>query len=516
MRVVHEDERSILFCDREPIRWRGAEGVGGVAWAEGEPWRDGVASWEDAAIRDACGLAIEGRRRLVHSSVSGLARLYWLDEGGATYFASRIDPLVMSSPGPLSVDWDAWASTMILRYPLRERTPFAEIRRLGPYSTIRRRLGRNRVEHPSWPWAEVEPGLDLDEGADAWVAALREMLDPLPQRLICPLSGGRDSRIVICGVPPGRDVTALTVDDDEGSRFEEDHAEPVARALGVEHEELRGTAEDYPADWDARARAVEYQFVDHPWLVPLARRIDGAAAPVLDGGAIDITFQAGERFYTAAALDTSRPREASVALWETVRRFGHAQLALVERFRDPLVERAREQFMAEMRRFEGHPSQGILGVYWTRTVRGTSSYPNGLLGDRARMIVPGASHALASIALAIPSEAKRGAHLYSAVLGRLAPQIADLPSTTGSDRSPPTLPRRWCSEPALAAYRGLVATGPLAGRVAPELRAWLETPAPGELGGHLRMGLESVALLHAWWQRYRDRLGEVDAAELFG
>ena len=516
MRIVHEDERSILFCDREPIRWRGADGIGGLAWVEGEPWRDGVASWEDAAIRGACGLAIEGRRRLVHSSVSGLARLYWLDEGGATYFASRIDPLVTSSPGALSVDWDAWASTMILRYPLRERTPFAEIRRLGPYSTIRRRLGRNRVEHPSWPWAEVEPGLGLDEGADAWVAALREMLDPLPRQLICPLSGGRDSRIVICGVPPGRDLTALTVDDDEGARFEEDRAEPVVRALGVKHEELRGTAEDYPADWDTRARAVEYQFVDHPWLVPLAERIDGVAVPVLDGGVIDITFQAGERFYTAAALDTSRPREASAALWETLRRFGHAQLALVDRFRDPLVERAREQFMAEMRRFEGHPSQGILGVYWTRTVRGTSSYPNGLLGDRARMIVPGASHALASIALAIPSEAKRGAHLYSAVLGRLAPQVAHLPSTTGSDRSPPTLPRRWCSEPALAAYRELVATGPLAGRVAPELRAWLETPAPGELGGHLRMGLESVALLHAWWQRYSDRLREVDAAELFG
>ena len=71
--------------------------------------------------------------------------------------------------------------------------------------------------------------------------------------------------------------------------------------------------------------------------MPLAERIDGVAVPVLDGGVIDITFQAGERFYTAAALDTSRPREASAALWETLRRFGHAQLALVDRFRDPLV-----------------------------------------------------------------------------------------------------------------------------------------------------------------------------------
>ena len=28
------------------------------------------------------------------------------------------------------------------------------------------------------------------------------------------------------------------------------------------------------------------------------------------------------------------------------------------------------------------------------------------------------------------------------------------------------------------------------------------------------MGLEAVALFHAWWRRYRDRLGEVDASEL--
>ena len=112
----------------------------------------------------------------MHSSVSGLARLYWLEDRGATYFASRIDPLVTGSPRPLSVDWDAWAATMILRYPVGGRTPFAEIRRLGPYSTLRRRLGRTRVEHPPWPWAEIEPGLSLDEGADAWVDALREML----------------------------------------------------------------------------------------------------------------------------------------------------------------------------------------------------------------------------------------------------------------------------------------------------------------------------------------------------
>jgi hypothetical protein len=515
MRVVHEDERSILLCDREPIRWRGGS-ARGLAWIEGDVWRGGAASWEQASTLGACGLAIEGGRRLVHSSVSGQARLYWLEDRGATYFASRVDPLAAGSPRPLSVDWDAWAATIVLRYPVRERTPFAEIRRLGPFTTLRRRLGRTRVGRPPWPWAEIEPSLGLDQGADAWVAALRETLEPLPRPLLCPLSGGRDSRIALCAVAADREVTALTVDDDEGGRFEEQHAEPVARALGVAYEELRGRAEDYVADWTERARRVEYQFVDHPWLVPLARRLDGARAPVLDGGTIDTTFQAGERFYTPATLDTSRPREASAALWETLRGYGHAQLALAERCRRPLVARAREQFMAEMRRFEGHPSQAILGAYWTRTVRGSSSYPHGLLGDVARVIVPGARHEVASAALAIPSATKRGGHLYQAVFGRLAPEIADLPSTTGSERSAPRLARRWRSEPAIAAYRELLADGPLAAHVAPELRAWLEGSSRGELDGHLRVGLEAVALLHAWWRRYRGRLGEVDASELLG
>ena len=66
----------------------------------------------------------------------------------------------------------------------------------------------------------------------------------------------------------------------------------------------------------------------------------------------------------------------------------------------------------------------------------------------------------------------------------------------------------------MAAYRELLTHGPLAGQIAPELSAWLEAPSPGELDGHLRLGMEAVALLHAWWRRYRDRLGEVDAAEL--
>lgn len=56
--------------------------------------------------------------------------------------------------------------------------------------------------------------------------------------------------------------------------------------------------------------------------------------------------------------------------------------------------------------------------------------------------------------------------------------------------------------------------GPLASHLSPELREWLSAPRRGELSPDLRLGMEAVSLLHSWWHRYRDRLREVDPADL--
>jgi hypothetical protein len=513
MRQVHDDGRSILFCDREPARWAG-ERERGLAWIEGDLWRGGPSSWQEAARLGGCGLVVAGRRPFLHSSISGLAPLYWHDDGRATYFASRLDALAGAAPRSLSVDWDAWAAMIALRYPLGERTPFAELRRLRPHATLARRRGRGRVGRPAWPWAEVEPDRGVDEGADAWVAAMRDALAGLGPEVLCPLSGGRDSRLVLCVLPDRSRATALTVADDEGGEFEEQFAVPVARALNVPQTLLAAAPEAYARDWEERARAVEYQFADHAWLVPLARRIAGARAPVLDGMAIDTFFQAGTRFFIEDALDTSRPRFASGALFDSLRGFGRGEDALEPGFAAPLVARAREQFLAELRPFEGHRSQAILGTYATRTVRGVAAYPSRLLGDRARVLVPAIRDEAARAVLAIAPELKYGGSLYEAAFERVAPEIATLPATSTGARTPPRLPRRWRSPAAVAAYRELLAHGPLAGHLAPALRSWLNSPSPGELDGHLRAGMEAIALFHAWWRRYRDRLGEVDGSEL--
>jgi hypothetical protein len=509
---VHEDENSILMLDREPLEWSGTGGRG-LAWVAGARWRGGAERWSDAARQGACGLAISGSP-FVHSAIDGLLPVYWLDDAGAAYFATRLEPLARSVPGRLSVDWDAWSSTFLLRYPLGDRTPFAEIRRLPQHSTLCRREGRTMVESPSWPWAAIHPDRSPSAAAEAAIEALRESTRALGDGVICPLSGGRDSRILLqLLVEHEQAGAALTVGDDAGTGREEDLASPVADALGVRHEVLAPTAADYPDDWALRAERVEHQFVDHAWLAPLARCLDGVSAPVVDGFALDVWMQSGNRFYDPESLEPGvRGRDL---LFDRLRRYGKAQLAFAEPLREPLLARVREQFLVQVDHYTGHPSQALLSLYATRSVRGVGRYPIGLLGHRAWVIVPGAADAFARAALSADPLEKAPHRMYDHILARFG-RIGAMPTTNDAPRRKPTLPRRWRSEPAVAMYRDLLSEGPLAEHLAPELRAWLENPNRGELSGDLRLGMEAIGLFHHWWRRYRPLLSEPLVEDLRG
>jgi hypothetical protein len=516
---AHEDSSSILLLDRAPIEWSGA-GRRGIAWIEGEVWRPRapIGGWKEAADRGLTGLVVDGRKRYLHTALNGLAPVYWMEDGGAVYFASRIDPLVRTAPRRLSIDWQAWAAIIAMRHPLGERTPFAEVRRLPNYATLRRpRLGRGRPQSHTWPWEEIEPRAALSAAADGVAAALEDCLAPLEGDVVCPLSGGRDSRLLFVALArDGKVASAITASDDEGATHEEGLAEPVAAAMGVPLERLEAAAAEYADDWKERARRVEHQFADHAWLMPAARRVEGLAAPVPDGFGFDVFFCSGRHFFTEETLDIRNGGRAARALFDTLRRYGLAHRALLPELHGPIESSAWEQFEAATKRFQGHPSQPILSVYGTRSLRGVSLYSTGLLGSRARTLMPGANSTLGGATLEARPHDKLDGGLYDEVFKRLGPAAGLLPSTTGARRQAPHLPRRWRSTQAISAYKQILAEGPLASYVAPDLLGWLEAPEGVELSGDLRMGMETVGMLHAWWHRYRDILAEVDPSDLLG
>ncbi|HEY6729933.1 MAG TPA: hypothetical protein VI039_02795 [Solirubrobacterales bacterium] len=513
---AHEDQQSILLLDRDPVAWQGAR-QRGLGWVEGDARSPAptYADWRAAGEAGICGLVLDGRQRFLHSAVNGVAPLYWLEHDGAVYFSSRIDPLVQTSPELLSIDWEAWAAILTIRVPVADRTPFAEIKRLPQSSLLRRRFGGTRLREERWLWAEIEPDRSVGVAAEAAAAALGELLAPLPGEILCPLSGGRDSRMLFMELArSGRVAAAITASDDEGELREEELAAPVATAFGVPQERLLGTEADYPTEWEERARRSEYQLVDHAWLVPVAERLAATGSPLPDGLAIDVFASSGPPFYSEEVLDTSDPRAATLALFEMLRHWGHAHVALEESLQEPVVSTARQQYLAAARRFEGHPSQCVLALYSTRTRRGVSTNPTGLFGDRSWTITPGVADPFARAVLSTSLAEKADGKLYRAIFEILAPQIAALPATAEVPRNPPHLPRRWASETALNFHRSSLRDGPLAPHLSPQLLAWIEGPAAAEPDHHLRLGIESVSLFHAWWRRYRDRLREVDPAVL--
>jgi len=533
MREAHRDRGSILLLDRAPIRW-GRWRRRGLAWSElpdaGRPERP--SSWQAAAgALRACGLELDGPRRFVHSSVTGIAPLYYVDREGATYFASRIDPLVAGVGGSFTVDWEAWASILWLTHPVGDQTPFAEVRRLRPLERLRRDGERSRVERPPWPWQRTESTLTVAEGVEPMLAALRAAVRPLAAvPAVSLLSGGLDSRLLLAlAVEAGAsDVRALTLGSEEAQPIQQRLAAEVAGYFGVPHEvrDYRDP-EHYLEVWSEHALAVDFQRVRAPWIAVLGERLGEHRRLALDGLGLDAlaTHSSAEspRFYRREMFEPRRPAELARMLWRETMRMatrGSPTELLSPQVARALARSSRRSFVAEARAFAGHPSQPLLVRYATRTVRGVSSLPDQVLGAHAAVATPFVDDAVVRACLEIDPRDKLGFRLYDALFAAVDPGARRVASTVDPDagRAPGASSRAMRRSPAVAArFERLLAGGPLAPHYGEELRRLLAGGGLAEgLGRTPRLyrGVLALALLGEWRERYSSLLGDVDAGEV--
>jgi hypothetical protein len=521
MSIVHSDAGSILMLDREPIGWRSLR-ARGLAWSEGAPRTGGaIRSWERAATAlPGCGLVIQGRRRFVHSSVTGVGPVYHLSRGDATYFSSRLDALVLAAGGPLSIDWLTWASILTIGWPMGERTQFAEAKRLGPFSVLEHRPEGPSVTADPWPWAKIEPHLSVEEGAPALLEAVRDSVAGwAPASTLCMLSGGLDSRLLLAvlaerGDPPVRAITFATPSPDASIATE------VAAALGVPHELV--TFEDPEAYWELLAeRAVlgDFQYPAHVLWTPLRRRFRELGLPVLDGLAFDTFAAHGGRFYTAEMFDPRRTARMAPLLWRSFRRqvlSSGPRFAFAEPLAAAFSRLSRRQLAAASRPYRGNPNEPILAFYVTRTLRAVSTTPHQVLGSAASVLSPFASDAVARAALRIDPLDKLGHRLYRAVFELLNSPAGQIRSTGDGPRRKRSLDEPRFSDPTITNLQRLLQDSPLAPEFSETLR---ETVSNGALLPALRdRGAYNSALTLAWFglwcERYGPILREFDPAEV--
>jgi hypothetical protein len=516
LETVHEDESSTLLLDREPVSWAGRR-ARGLAWSEGLAAGEPVSSWKQAAQRLACcGLVVEGRDRYVHSSVSGVAPIYYMEDGEATYFASRIDPLVQSAPAGrrLTIDWEAWAGIFVMTAPLGNTTPFREIRRLPPFSTLKHRPGAGpRQRSVAWPWAEI----DLDRkagGGEALIDGLRETIAEIPAGpLVCPLSGGWDSRLLLTLSTQRRDLelSAWTLKSTHRGSDETPYAKKVAKRLKVPITQIpRGKS--FWGDHEKVALRCDYQTTHHGWFMPLARRLREGSHSMLDGLAGGI-FVKGH-FVTGTMLELRTRRERLALLWDYLSNADSLSEVLSERTSNALVKLALRSFQREARALSDSPAQLSLTAYRTRTLRGISLAPTSILGAEATVLTPFTDDRVARAALGIAPERKLDGGLYREVLTAVNPAVGALPSTNDAAETPeqPT-GNREIKRGALQGFGERLESSPLRGEVDPAVMKGkrLRKTLDSSKSAHV---IRALALMAMWQERYRDRLAEIRPEEL--
>jgi hypothetical protein len=440
-----------------------------------------------------------------------------MHDGDATYFASRIDPLVMSHPEQhkLTIDWQAWAGIFLMTAPLGDRTPFLEVRRLPPFTTLKHRPGAGaRQRSAGWPWAEV--GLDQSATTGATlIEGLREAIGEIPAGpLICPLSGGWDSRLLLMLATERQDldVAAWTLKSTHRGSDETPYAKKVAKRLGVPITQIpRGKS--FWGDHEKVALRCDYQTTHHGWFMPLARRLRDGSHSLIDGLAGGI-FVKGH-FVTGPMLQTRTRRERLALLWDYLSNAGTLSEVLSERASKALTKIALRSWQREARALADSPAQLSLTAYRTRTLRGISLAPAAILGAEATVLTPFTDDRVARAALAIPPERKLDGALYRDVLGAVNPAVGALPSTNDAAETPeqPT-GNREIKRGALQGFGDRLESSPLRGEV---------DPAVMKSGKRLRKILDSsksahvirgLALMSMWEERYRDRLAQIEPADI--
>jgi hypothetical protein len=502
---VHRDESSLLLLDRDPVRWDSERGFA-LAWGERLPIQAGRASsLAEAAAAGACGLLVEADRRVVHASVSGVGPLYWRHAGGATYFATAIDPLTRVGAGPLEADWESWAQIIALGYACGDGTPFAAIKRLNPLGALEHGTGADpRIDRGRLAWAEVEP-TESGDVAERIVSALAMELDALDPHvpLASLLSGGLDSRLLLALLANrGLDLAAWTADTEEG-QSQHEMAAAVAAALGITHARVDPVERSFAEELDDAAKSVEHESMLHLPMARLARSLPRDAAAVVNGLGGD-TFVKG-LVLTPEVIEAPDWRRAVGIVFE---RFAPTRAAPFEPGAWQAIRGvAEDAFMGEAQRFADHPSAATLTYYWTRTRRGISQAAMRHFGASRQIVAPLVSDGVVRAALLAPQRAKLDSALYWRVLELVNPEVAKLPSTEAERHTPPGRQRRSeRSRAARAVYIPLLERSPFRPWFSEALRAGLER---GGLGGELRshFGLrrvQALCTLTLWLDRYRD------------
>ena len=489
------------------VRVAGAGTIGGrQGWAWSHSPLPGTAGDDLDHTRlaeDAATVAVQDAGRLqVRTGISGAQGLYhWVDaDGSAAVLASLPTPIVDAGIAAPTADWDAWAQIISTGGPLGDRTPFREVRRLGPEQALTVAAdGRVAVVPRRWEWlGEVPEGAaGLDDVATALDDAVARQARRNPLRIL--LSGGWDSRVLATlAVRHDPATSAWTTSKDAGTAWEELIARQVALQLGLDHRLRQPDARAFEDDLHAYVGTVGYLTAYHVWLHHLARSLADQPGTVLDGLGGGVFF--GGAFPPTVGVGTDQDRRFA----QLVRYLRSAPGVLRPSVETQLTERSRAGFDRATRHLQGHREVDALSAYLTRTLPGIGHGPFGLVAAFSRAASPFLDHDVVTSSMAIPVADRRDRRLYPALLRRWARSVADLGTAVEPAPRHRRRPQRGACVRTATAVRTALVGHPVGELLHPRLRgadiATWQQHLESKADQHI---LRSLWMLALWLDHYR-------------
>jgi hypothetical protein len=232
-----EDSRLVLWAGR-PLRWEGDRAEGRAPldasfyrapahrWAGGVDGRCTVVRYDDAE---------RGLQAFVDSL--GAYPVYRVEAGGVVWLSNRAEPL-RALTGSRAVSLDALAGLLGAGWPLGGRPLWSAVERVAPGAvlSLHPEAGERRRELlPAATTAALcGTGLDANAAADALTESVRGLADWPGRPSIVPVTGGRDSRLVLAAaLRAGFDFAGATGGAPDSPDVEVGRA--LCQAAGIEH-----------------------------------------------------------------------------------------------------------------------------------------------------------------------------------------------------------------------------------------------------------------------------------------
>ncbi|WP_113704113.1 asparagine synthetase B family protein [Nonomuraea lactucae] len=444
VRPALQTDGAALFSSAPLPPYHRAGGSFAFSWGERKP--PGLDAWMAVAeTYETPGLVGDGERVTLHAGALGLVDVYYARLGEAVYFSSLIQPLLGLVPA--EIDWAAWASIIQVTFPLGDATPYTAVKRLPGSSALVFEQGRLKTERRLPRWLRTEPYETWTSPAEL-LEILREVYkDYEGRRLLVPVSGGYDSRLLCSvAVAGGADVESWTTSPDDGTDTDIAFARAITRELGVHHRVITQDPADYPGDAQEVARRLEYLTPHHAWYAPFAKEVHRAGRVLVDGlagGPLLKNFMV-----SGAALEATSQAERSAAVLSSLSLGAPSQPFLSPRALAWTEQAVREQFGAATSMLHGHRAELPLSVLHTRTVRGIARSAVNLVGPEASFAAPFIHPAFFDAALSVGVARKDKGRFYRELLHAADPRVAALPSTNVVKQPLRRVPLRSTAAPA--------------------------------------------------------------------